>query len=531
MKTCSFGFWSAAITAVLPVLVAGNAPLESGVYSFQLSTTGCFLSYQNRTCARSVAVVRPETVHWRQWTVSVVDADEGFVTLRTGDDPDRFKCSNGTLRRSVNDLCRTAPSATLGLVEQASTPPEEQDMFKLVTVEGSSPSGSPGEGLYRIMAVGKSSECALYVGAKGCGRQGVATQLAADGEEGILTTWKLSPIMKEVAPVPSILPPSSSPSPSQAPAPTSVPAPAPAPAPSAVPAPAPAPTPSPPAQPITGPTIETSNYGQSITTSGSIDLTVKSVGGNSGCSVVTISLTTYNKDMQFNSTGGAHNVVNLLEPITVVLPPSIFPYEVYAVGTCSDGRTTERSNVLDLQTSFRTCLMGEISPIPGGNLNASPAFDPCYVAAGQFSTLGRLFRRGPTRPPPTCGSTPWNYHVRNPWNPGGNSLYYTVVYTLKAPPSGTCVTVTLGLGTCPFTQIFPSLWAGEFPIGPGQRFPSSSSYGNARYQNDPGTVFGVDLPLSFTMPAGYDSFSILLQAGYYGQLNCRYGDIDIAYSD
>ena len=180
--------------------------------------------------------------------------------------------------------------------------------------------------------------------------------------------------------------------------------------------------------------------------------------------MVTISLTTFNKGMQFNSTG-TYNVVDLLDPITVVLPPSSFPYEVYAVGTCSDGRTTERSNVLHLQTLFRTCL----SPIFGGNLNASPASDPCHVAAGQFSMLGRVFRRGATPPPPTCGSTPWSYDVRTPWQP--TQSYNTVVYTLKAPPSGTCVTVTLALGTCLPTDIFYSLWAGEVPNWPWADVP------------------------------------------------------------
>lgn len=520
LQLLAVGLWS---TAVFPAAVSFP---ENGVYSLQLMSTNCFLSYQNRTCAKNLAVVRGETALWNKWTLRVVDGrlPEATVTLRSGYS-DRYTCSNGTLSHQVDDLCRVTAPARLGLVDHVSiTTPKDHELFKLVPIDPSSSYASNGEGLYRIMTVDASSECSLYVGARGCGRRGVAAQLAADGEEGVLTTWKLSAIQAGMAPPPSSLPPSQSPGPSQAPAP------APAPAPTPVPTtPAPAPTPSPPPQPIAGPIIASYSYGQSVTFAGFVELTVESVGGNSICSVASIALTTVNKASQYMSTTDVYYAVNFLNRITVALPSSIFTYEVYAVAMCSDGSTTERSNVLEFQSlQARDC-----SIIPGGNLNASPVYNPCLVASGQFKALGRMLRSSIQGiPSPACGATPRTYY--GVWQP--LNQFDTVVYTLKTPMPGACVTIIMQPGACSYSSpnpgdndMFYSLWAGEFPILQGQSWPSTSSYGSALYQNDPGNGGAVNLPLSFTLPTGYDRFSIVLTSRV-SLATCQYGDIRISYT-
>ena len=52
---------------------------EDGVYTLQLATTDCFLSYNNRVCAENMPVVRSETTLWNKWSLT---EDNGFVSLR-----------------------------------------------------------------------------------------------------------------------------------------------------------------------------------------------------------------------------------------------------------------------------------------------------------------------------------------------------------------------------------------------------------------------------------------------------------------
>jgi len=68
------------------------------------------------------------------------------------------------------------------------------------------------------------------------------------------------------------------------------------------------PAPSSAPQPIPGPVIEPSNYGQSIVTSGFIEITVKSLGGNSACSVSSVKFTTVNTMTNETTAYSAANV-------------------------------------------------------------------------------------------------------------------------------------------------------------------------------------------------------------------------------
>ena len=194
--------------------------LSDGVYTLQLASTNCFLSYQNRTCAKNVPVVRPKTTLWNKWAVRVVDKEQGIVTLKTPEDYGR--CPDGTLSRLIGDACQETRSATtVGIAGQSATPTLEQELFQLVPVDDSD---GPGD-LYYVMAVGKRSTCARYLGATGCTSGSVRTKLAVEGEEGVLTIWRVS-MVQGSAPAPSPVPAPAVPSPTQAPAPAPATAPA-----------------------------------------------------------------------------------------------------------------------------------------------------------------------------------------------------------------------------------------------------------------------------------------------------------------
>ena len=311
--------------------------LSDGVYTLQLASTNCFLTYQNRTCAKNVPVVRPKTTLWNKWAVRVVDKEQGIVTLKTPEDYGR--CPDGTLSRLIGDTCQETRSATkVGIAGQSATPTLEQELFQLVPVDDSD---GPGD-LYYVMAVGKRSTCARYLGATGCASGSVRTKLAAEGEEGVLTIWRVS-MVQGSAPAPSPVPAPAVPSPTQAPAPA--PATAPATAPASIP----------------GPVIEPSIYGQSIVTSGFVYISVKSMGGSDACSVVSVTFTTVFK-------GGGTSVIDqpswvvtydaaelTNRPVTISLVGG-HQYETYAVGMCSEGGETEMSNILTTVSVVPTSL-------------------------------------------------------------------------------------------------------------------------------------------------------------------------------
>ena len=304
--------------------------VSNGVYTLQLVSTFCYLSYQNRTCTDNKPVVRPETNLWNKWDLTVLDKDKGLVSLKTP--VDYGKCPDGQLSRSSEDWCRVPPYATkVALLAQGSTPPQEHELFQLVPVDGSGGS----DGMYYVIAVGKPSTCARYLGATGCSSGSVRVQLAVEGEADVLNTWKLSLVSGGA-------PPLSPPPPPQIPTPTPAPAPAPVPAPGPMPIPTPAPSP----EPAPGPVIEPHVYGQVFVSAGFVEVTVKSIGGNGVCSVVSITFTSVNKSTGESVSTSAYNIGNLLiQPASIPLPPE-YVYEVYAIGACSEGGTTGKSNVL-----------------------------------------------------------------------------------------------------------------------------------------------------------------------------------------
>ena len=305
-----------------------TSKLSDGVYTLQLASTNCFLSYQNRKCADNHPVVRPKTTLWKRWSVRVLDKEQGIVTLKTSVDYGR--CPNGTLSRSAEDWCQVPPYATeVSVVAQGPSPPLEHELFKLVPVDASTK-----DGLYYVIAAGKPSNCARYLGATGCTSGSVRTKLAVEGEEGVLTVWGFSKV-EGSPPLPSPIPPSVAPKP--------------APAPSSAPAQAPTPTVSPP-QPIPGPIIEPSMYGQSIMTSGFFEISLKSLGGNSVCSASYITFTTVNT-MTKETTSTAAYSAEIVKSVPVTIPlPFGYTYDVYAVGICTNGGTTERSNILSVSS-------------------------------------------------------------------------------------------------------------------------------------------------------------------------------------
>ena len=91
-------------------------------------------------------------------------------------------------------------------------------------------------------------------------------------------------------------------------------------------------------------------YGQSVVTSGFIEISVKSLGGNSECSVSSIVLTMTGSDVgsvpqgvEVSVSRGGLSSVGVLVPL-----PQVGKNTVYAVGVCQSGGTTERSNVLSV---------------------------------------------------------------------------------------------------------------------------------------------------------------------------------------
>lgn len=91
-------------------------------------------------------------------------------------------------------------------------------------------------------------------------------------------------------------------------------------------------------------------YGQTIVTSGFIELSVTSFGGNNRCSVDSIVFTSVAKATGFSTSTPAYMTGNLrVAPATVPLISGL-EYEVYAQGACSSGAMTERSNVLTVQS-------------------------------------------------------------------------------------------------------------------------------------------------------------------------------------
>jgi len=191
-------------------------------------------------------------------------------------------------------------------------------------------------------------------------------------------------------------------------------------------------------------------------------------------------------------------------------------------GTAVDCFVTVGGGPLDVASKCQ--LAGSTLPlctsIPGAAINVAPQTQSCFVNSGHYQGDGRCARNGDPASP--CGSTPKAY-------PGSllGTTQDVVVFTLRAPPAGTCVTVTFNGGTCVYNH-FMSLWSGEFPLGTTP-WPSTGTVGGAVFQNDPGSS-GSTMTAPFTMPSGgIDTFSIVLSTSS-GVSSCTYGDISITYS-
>ena len=85
-------------------------------------------------------------------------------------------------------------------------------------------------------------------------------------------------------------------------------------------------------------------------TSGVFDISVKSLGGNNACSVSSIKFTTVNTGTKMTTSTAAYSAAVVKSvPVTIPLPFG-YTYDVYAVGICTNGGATERSNILSVSS-------------------------------------------------------------------------------------------------------------------------------------------------------------------------------------
>lgn len=181
-------------------------------------------------------------------------------------------------------------------------------------------------GTFALIASNKPAVCLRYLGVKDCSMQAELVQKDAE-ESSDYVAWKLVR-RYDLAPVVSPPPP-------------------PAPAPLLPPVSPPAP-PSPQTAPVSipGPTISA----PSSTSSGYVDVVVNALGGNAGCSVSSIVITAI-----ASSVGSLAETVEVsasrpgLSSEGILVPLKYAGYNsINAVGKCSNGDVTERSNGLSV---------------------------------------------------------------------------------------------------------------------------------------------------------------------------------------
>ena len=98
-------------------------------------------------------------------------------------------------------------------------------------------------------------------------------------------------------------------------------------------------------------------YGQTVVTWGYVEISVKSFGGNAACSVESITFTAVNKATAASVSTAAYSVDNLQRlPLATVPLAAWNEYEVYAVGTCSSGESTARSDALSVYSQVSNWL-------------------------------------------------------------------------------------------------------------------------------------------------------------------------------
>ena len=332
--------------------------ISTGVYSLKLAATraGCgpkvgaeeYLGFNNRTCTSSLVpgtrtagpVMRgpSSSMLWREWMVTVKNKgdDRVDVSLQSFVHPaleDQGKClgyvSNYYGNPKAKGSCVIPPYGNgLFLDGTENTASKVSNNPQVLSMKAA------GEGEFEITAANKPGECARALAVEDCDGHAVLVEdpveYFADTQK--YTTWILTKrydvvvsgaSQEAIEEVIEETPQAMAPSPR---------------------------TPPPPA-PIPGPRIEPSIYGQTIVTSGLIEVSVKSTGGNTACSVESITFTAVNTATGESASTPAYNVANLQQlPATVPLTGG-YLYEVYAVGTCSNGGVTEKSNVLSITSS------------------------------------------------------------------------------------------------------------------------------------------------------------------------------------
>jgi len=340
-----FAIMRGPVQVVLWMLIAFHAIaavscLKAGIYSIRSlsknsSCEDAYLSYTTtgRTRMQSADAKRPST-----WLVRPTSGARGVYTVS----PSSTRLS--TSRLSYSKLCtsRSVKLSSKGLLSWE---------MKYVPREG----GNSG---FSIIPAGKAdvTRCRDLLGCRSSDR---TPTLFSKGSSS--TRWQVKLVKALPSPVDPTL--------GEGPTPESVqeatetvpdgdvssltPTPDPTQAPPTSPPPhAPPPSPPPPA-PIPGPRIEPYQDGQTVVTWGYIELTVESFGGNTGCSVESIVFTAVNKATAVSTSTAAYAVANLQRiPVATVPLPAWAEYEVYAVGACSSGASTARSNGLSVLSSW-----------------------------------------------------------------------------------------------------------------------------------------------------------------------------------
>ena len=307
-----------------------------------------YLGFNNRTCTSSLApsktagpVMRgpSSSMMWREWLIRVQNKDEDRVdvTLQAFMHPaleDQGKClgyvSNYYGNPEYRGSCVIPPYGNglfiNGTEDTGNDVPINPQVLSITTA----PSRSAAEGAFELTAANKPDVCMRALAVEDCDLQAVLVEDPAEYfvESKKYKTWILT---KRYDVVPKTSPPS----------PLSPPPPSP-------PSPPP-PASSPPPASIPGPRIEPYVYGQTVVTWGYVEISVKSFGGNAACSVESITFTAVNKATAASASTAAYSVDNLQRlPLATVPLAAWNEYEVYAVGTCSSGESTERSNGLSV---------------------------------------------------------------------------------------------------------------------------------------------------------------------------------------
>jgi hypothetical protein len=236
--------------------------------------------------------------------------------------------------------CQGFVSTFYGSSEYAGTcviPPYGNTMF--LSSEGNTSSVlwkirlvDPSKGEFEMIAANKPDVCPRVLAAEDCNTQPtlIENSIAFFSESKRYTSWKL---VKRYDLVPVIIPspPPPPPTPSPPPSPPSPPSP-------------------PPPQPIStvipGPIISAQN----ATSSRFLTIIVNSTGGNTDCDVASITFTAVGRDSEL--------LPQILEVSTsrqemntqgIAMPLVQYGYnDVSAIGKCSNGKTTEKSNTLSV---------------------------------------------------------------------------------------------------------------------------------------------------------------------------------------